>query len=632
MANKKVGEYIDKYQIIRFGKEGDKEIEYKEGNMGVVYKVWDESLRRSVALKTIQSKYENDKNKIKVLRERFDREGKILAKLGEPNSGSHRHVVEIYEYNTETPFICTTFITGKSLEEIIIKDKRNFNVKETIKIMYKLLEVLKHVHEKNIIHRDIKPGNIMITNDIMKDDGVLTLLDFGIAWWNDGKSPTTTDEQGQYHPVGTPKYCSSEQYKHEFDKRADLFSAGVIWYELLTGETILDRKKFFNDHGRKMIEALSDIQKQNLSEINPNISNAVSLAVKKALAVKLVDRFQTAQEFLEELQNLLKQPNSLSPKLANYLSEQERQEPKNIISFLPYMIDQNKQEDMFLDEAVKNLRTSQNEEQRKQPLLCLIHGNENCNDYGTIRLLIEERLLTRLERDLGKSSDIYINSKNINLKGRMIYLSCENPENESDLHNTIKKQLGNILMVDDRFASKDEIINNIAKQDQPTIFRFQLFIEELPDGKEIEIIEAFINFWKDWHPQKQLLLVFLIITYKEDEKSKKKFFWYRKSMADKANKMVNFFESFNFSKFNMRGITLPELRINRTHLRDWYDVYCLPSIRDFFPPESVDKEMSPLLKRDDNNLPTYQCGIPLSELVEKIKKILDTLSETHLNQ
>ncbi len=206
---------LGKYKVVR---------ELGRGSMGIVYEGFDPVLGREVALKTIRkdllqhsAKYDADN-----ILERFRREAQAAARLNHPN------VVVVYDYaeDGDTVFIAMEMIHGKELEDFF-RHKQRFVLKTAVDIMCQLLDGLAYSHRNNIIHRDIKPANI-----ILLDGGSrVKIADFGIARI-DTSELTQTGEV-----MGTPTHMAPEQLMgKQVDGRADLFSAGVIFYQLLTGE------------------------------------------------------------------------------------------------------------------------------------------------------------------------------------------------------------------------------------------------------------------------------------------------------------------------------------------------------------------------------------------------------------
>ncbi len=202
------------------------------GGMGVVYKARQKELDRFVALKILRPDFENDPG----FAERFQREARALAKL------NHPHIVTVYDFGKQGDlyFFLMEFVDGTSLRHV--EETGRLSCKEALGIVPQVCDALQYAHEQGIVHRDIKPENILLTKE-----GRVKIADFGLA-----KIARQIDDQGGVaerpltgtrQVVGTPHYMAPEQVEHptEVDHRADIFSLGVVLYEMLTGELPLGR-------------------------------------------------------------------------------------------------------------------------------------------------------------------------------------------------------------------------------------------------------------------------------------------------------------------------------------------------------------------------------------------------------
>ncbi len=248
-----------------------------QGGMGVVYRAFDPAIKRPVAIKTI-TKSALDPADLQYALTRFRHEAQAVGRL------NHPRICAIYDYgeDTEIAYIVMEIVNGQSLFHHLQGDAR-FGLKEIGEAVRQLLEGLGYAHGLGVIHRDIKPSNILIN-----EDGRLKLTDFGIARIDS----STLTQVGEI--MGSPGYMSPEQFLGtEIDARGDIYSVGIIAYELLTG-----RRPFTGNNAEVMRQALNE-RPQNPSEFNPNISVQLDWAVQKALAKKREDRFQTAKEFAD---------------------------------------------------------------------------------------------------------------------------------------------------------------------------------------------------------------------------------------------------------------------------------------------------------------------------------------------
>ncbi|MCG8671497.1 MAG: protein kinase [Pseudomonadales bacterium] len=251
-----------------------------KGAMGVVYKGFDPNIARPVAIKTIHKNLLDSEMGQEMLR-RFQTEAQAVGKL------THANIVGIYEFDQYkgTPYFVMEFVEGKDLKTIV-KEGQDIDLEEAIRIISSVLDGLAYVHEFGIVHRDIKPANIFITNK-----GVVKIADFGIARMDNSE----LTQVGSV--LGTPSYMSPEQcIGAGVDARSDLFSTGVMLYELLTG-----RKPFRADQATAIINNVINLKPQNPTAINKALPSSCDQVIKKALAKNANQRYQTAKEFQEDL-------------------------------------------------------------------------------------------------------------------------------------------------------------------------------------------------------------------------------------------------------------------------------------------------------------------------------------------
>ena len=265
--------------------------ELGRGAMGVVYEGWDPGICRRVAIKTVK-RDQLDRAEVAEVLARFQREAQAAGRLTHPN------IVGIYEFGEEpdpaggaagTAFIAMEFVDGRELKDYFDKDER-FPLTEMLRIMTELLAALAHAHKHGIVHRDIKPANI-----ILLADGTVKVADFGIA----RIESSVLTQAGAV--LGTPSYMSPEQFMGQtVDGRSDLFSAGVILYQFLTGD-----KPFTGTLTTIMHKVLKE-EPPAPSELNVQVPRAFDALMKKALAKRPEERFQTAQEFADALAAAMK--------------------------------------------------------------------------------------------------------------------------------------------------------------------------------------------------------------------------------------------------------------------------------------------------------------------------------------
>ena len=255
-----------------------------QGAMGVVYKAQDLRIDRTVAIKTIhaglmQGDLANE------LKTRFVREIRAVGNLRHPN------IIAIYDTDEENgaPFYVMEFVEGRELSAYF-KDNARFTTEQTLHIGRQLLSALAYTHHKNIIHRDIKPANIFLTGE-----GDVKVADFGIAKVENSELTQVGTS------LGTPSYMSPEQCRGQpVDNRSDLFSIGIVLYQLFTGE-----KPFQASSTHALMHQILQSTPEKPSVLNPTLAPAVDRLFERALAKNPNDRFQNAEEFLDALEAAL---------------------------------------------------------------------------------------------------------------------------------------------------------------------------------------------------------------------------------------------------------------------------------------------------------------------------------------
>lgn len=250
--------------------------ELGRGATGIVYEGFDTFIERAAAIKTIKKSLV-DKSISQEVFDRFRREAQAAGRLNHPN------IVSIYDYGEEgdTAYIVMEFVAGKPLSDLVGKTNR-FVIGETAGIMLQLLDALEYSHSRGVVHRDIKPSNILVAGN-----NQIKIADFGIARI---ESSNLTQVGAM---LGTPSYMSPEQVMGQsVDGRSDIYSAGVILYQLLTGVT-----PFKGGHAAAVMHKVLTQAPAPPREHNPAVSAVLEEIVLKAMARLPEDRFQTASEF-----------------------------------------------------------------------------------------------------------------------------------------------------------------------------------------------------------------------------------------------------------------------------------------------------------------------------------------------
>lgn len=254
-----------------------------QGAMGVVYKALDPEIGRRVAIKTIRLDLADTSFEEKELRERFFNEARSAGTMSHPN------IVTVYDvgYESHIAFIAMEYIEGNDLKEYMTI-KKDIPFKEMFRVVYSVAKGLDYSSSKGIIHRDIKPANILLT-----DDGNVKISDFGIA-----KLPTSTVTQSGML-MGTPAYVSPEQVMGtSLDVRSDLYSLGVIFYELVTG-----KRPFVGDPTTVIFQVVQSPPPEPKFKLE-GVPRDLKSVILKILAKKPEERYQSGEEFIEAIKSL----------------------------------------------------------------------------------------------------------------------------------------------------------------------------------------------------------------------------------------------------------------------------------------------------------------------------------------
>ena len=257
------------------------------GGMATVYRAEDKVLKRDVAVKVLKDEFTTDEEFIK----RFEIEAQSAARLTHPN------IVSIYDVGSEDNlyYIVMELIRGKTLKEIIVEERGPLPWKWSVNVAIQIASALEMAHKNNIVHRDIKPHNIIIT-----EDGIAKVTDFGIA-----KAVSNSTITAFGTTIGSVHYFSPEHARGGFtDAKSDLYSLGVVMYEMVTGRVPFDADTPVSVALKHMQE-----EPEEPIELNPNLPSAVNRIIMKALKKDTTLRYQTATDMLADLRQALKNPN-----------------------------------------------------------------------------------------------------------------------------------------------------------------------------------------------------------------------------------------------------------------------------------------------------------------------------------
>jgi eukaryotic-like serine/threonine-protein kinase len=258
---------VGRYQIIQ---------ELGKGSMGLVYKALDPKINRMLAIKTIRFSDEFDEDVIHEIKDRFFREAEIAGRL------SHPSIVIIYDVgeDRDLTYMAMEFLEGDDLEKFITK-RHLLPLRKVLDVVGNVADALDYAHREGVIHRDIKPANIMLLQS-----GGVKVTDFGIA------KAISSSRTKTGVILGTPNYMSPEQIMgQKIDQRSDIFSLGVLFYQLLSGEL-----PFHGDNLSSLLYQITQVKPAPIRNHDPRIPRACEQIIEKALTKNPEDRFKNAGE------------------------------------------------------------------------------------------------------------------------------------------------------------------------------------------------------------------------------------------------------------------------------------------------------------------------------------------------
>ena len=278
------------------------------GGTAVMYKALQVSLDRVVAIKRLHQHLTTDEN----FTRRFVLEAKAAASL------DHENIVRVIDFGVEDNCyqMVMEFVEGESLKDVLDR-WRPINFDLALAIVHQICRGLEHAHSKGIVHRDVKPGNVMLTKT-----GSVKITDFGLAKLTQGGGAHTAADS----ILGTPLYMSPEQaFGESVDQRSDLFSLGTVLYELLTGQ-----QPFASENYMGVIQNIIHMDIPPVRQLAPEVPHLVEALVMRALAKNREQRFQTAREFRTAIEALL-QGDRLSRALSSLPTLLERAHDSRVL-------------------------------------------------------------------------------------------------------------------------------------------------------------------------------------------------------------------------------------------------------------------------------------------------------------
>ena len=257
------------------------------GGMANVYKGRDVRTGNQIAVKVLKEEFLDNEELVR----RFKNESKAISILNHPN------IVKVYDVSVtdQLQYIVMEYIDGITLKEYLKQRNGALTWKEVVHFATQVLSALDHAHSKGIVHRDVKPQNIML-----QADGSIKMMDFGIARFSRAQSQTVSDKA-----IGSVHYISPEQAKGDHtDARTDIYSVGVMMYEMLSG------KLPFDGTGAVSIAIMQISEKPKpLAEVAPNIPVGLRQITEKAMEKDPADRYQSAQEMLDAIAAFRRDPS-----------------------------------------------------------------------------------------------------------------------------------------------------------------------------------------------------------------------------------------------------------------------------------------------------------------------------------
>jgi tRNA A-37 threonylcarbamoyl transferase component Bud32 len=301
-----IGETVGPYKIIQY---------LGQGGMATIYRAQQVTLDRDVALKVIHPALKDDESFLL----RFKREASIVAKLNHPN------IVPVYDFGEfeGVSYIVMQYIEGQTLKDILADKK--LGTKQILDIVRPVADALSYAHSRGVLHRDVKPSNILIDSE-----GNVYLVDFGLARIAQSNDSTLSHDM----IIGSPQYISPEQGKgEEADDRSDLYSFAVVVYEMFTSHI-----PFAGDTPYSTILSHINDPLPPPRQFNAKINPAVEQVLVKALAKDRAQRFRSIREFMRALENAVRGPSEDNEPVAPILIAESRPISSNPIGDLAYRV------------------------------------------------------------------------------------------------------------------------------------------------------------------------------------------------------------------------------------------------------------------------------------------------------
>ncbi|HVF46249.1 MAG TPA: serine/threonine-protein kinase, partial [Pyrinomonadaceae bacterium] len=257
-----------------------------EGGMGEVYLAHDAELERKIAIKLLSGEFTTDEER----RARFRQEARVISALNHPN------IITIYEIgeNEHGSFLITEYVEGRTLRDVMRRD--SLTIPKILRMVEQAALALVAAHAERIVHRDIKPENIMV-----RSDGIVKLLDFGLAKANLSMNGGEENKTMPGTVMGSARYMSPEQARGlDVDERTDVWSLGIVLYEMLTGRAPFE--------GKTATDTIAEViykDPEPIGHLLPNLPVELQRIIRKSLQKDRDERYQSMKDFALDIKDLL---------------------------------------------------------------------------------------------------------------------------------------------------------------------------------------------------------------------------------------------------------------------------------------------------------------------------------------
>ena len=506
-----------------------------EGAFGRVYLASDLDLERSVAIKVPRRNciaHESDL-------EAYLDEARVVAQLNHPN------IVPVYDVGTErngSCYVVSRYIEGCDLRDWLKRSSPSF--RESAELIRQIAEALHAAHERDLVHRDVKPANILVDNS-----GTPYVCDFGLALRD------VDFGRGDIEYAGTPAYMSPEQARGEgsrVDGRSDVFSLGVVFYELLTG-----RRPFY---GKNHVELLNKISSTNVRpprQRRKDIPRELERICLQALARNVSDRYTTASDMADDLRR------SINPSLVSTIEPTRIQEPSSprpttrsalLAPLKPYMANRKLHE----ENIERVIHSSRDDATGKfhGPVVLIMQGTEGQGHHTFISRLRESLLprVFRLSRHDQAVHDVHVE------------FPREGTQNEESARHSLLMRVSQKLHYHDDKMDESKLAKQFCHtQHGPVLVHTQLFTPDLATSGQNKI-GTFLKFWDElpYHPMCYAPVICLSIKYIQ----RRGFQGWR--LKRQNARIRSFFDDLSKFTENIQPLVLPELQdLQQSHVEDW---------------------------------------------------------------